>query len=774
MIGGRYIFLVAFLFMGGTLLYSFRHEQPPVVTDVNEFMQLRAQLKALADQLQAQMDSKKVPEPPNELIKRLDEKVARLEARLLDGGSAVTFTLPTKPKPEPPKLRPVDQWQFYSQQSEDAVLLHDVFWKNGKALVNGVFLEVGALDGKTYSNTLAFERELGWSGILIEGCPDYAKQLEKNRPSPSVIKVAEAICDWSIYKDRAIPISVPCSPMSGAAGHGDKFMRNAHKGSEMISVPCSPISELITRTKIDHIDLMSVDVGGFELPLLKTMDFKRINVRVVLIEVDHNSPDELKAIRELMTAAGFETNGLCCGQHADEIWVNPNYRNPAEKWEAVPWSAHATAVENVWRARPCQIVPMSQIETHLTRDKDGASTEFADYVKSFHSPLFNCSDPIIVFKPDARFSTPEARLQIAKAELEKGADYSPVICETQGQKWPLYPINFGIFSELLRSPPWTNKTAGFAPQVPGRAYAYGEEEQYHLDYAKSYYGITMKKGGWDCYRHWEILASGTAPFFLQMEYMPVNTMRGFPRNITESIMSLPGVSLSFVPEEKKWCCPDIRELEVDFNVFPKEEYAILNGILNEFVSRWSTTKAVAQSMLNVTGNGAAKRVVMFLDRLDCCTPNQSGYHLPVDYIDLAVLHGFKDLMGTQFETYPRELDFMYSDFPKKKLGGLYGRGFSYGRRLDPSLKTPMVTADVMTDRLTQGYYDVVIYGVASNAGKPLFGHVTNAFKENPSAVFHLNGDDTLMPYPLKYVSCISGGAGFEWAKLGHSYFKREM
>lgn len=37
---------------------------------------------------------------------------------------------------------------------------------------NGVFVDVGAYDGVTFSNTLMLGREGGWTGVCIEPLPD--------------------------------------------------------------------------------------------------------------------------------------------------------------------------------------------------------------------------------------------------------------------------------------------------------------------------------------------------------------------------------------------------------------------------------------------------------------------------------------------------------------------------------------------------------------------------------------------------------------------------
>ena len=51
-----------------------------------------------------------------------------------------------------------------SQIQQDLILDQQIF--KGKS--NGVFVEVGALDGFGASNTWFFEMERNWSGLLIE------------------------------------------------------------------------------------------------------------------------------------------------------------------------------------------------------------------------------------------------------------------------------------------------------------------------------------------------------------------------------------------------------------------------------------------------------------------------------------------------------------------------------------------------------------------------------------------------------------------------------
>lgn len=79
--------------------------------------------------------------------------------------------------------------EMYGQDEEDIAAdkkyFHDMH--------NGIFLEMGALDGKTFSNTKFFEETRGWRGLLIEPNPEEFVKLQAERPN--AISVNAAICD---------------------------------------------------------------------------------------------------------------------------------------------------------------------------------------------------------------------------------------------------------------------------------------------------------------------------------------------------------------------------------------------------------------------------------------------------------------------------------------------------------------------------------------------------------------------------------------------------
>jgi hypothetical protein len=60
-------------------------------------------------------------------------------------------------------------------------------------------------------------------------------------------------------------------------------------------------------------------------------------------------------------------------------------------------------------------------------------------------------------------------------------------------------------------------------------YVFGTEAAYYQQYREAFFGVTMRKAGWDCMRHHEIVSQGTAPLFLDLEACPAWTLHKLPR-----------------------------------------------------------------------------------------------------------------------------------------------------------------------------------------------------------------------------------------------------
>ena len=104
----------------------------------------------------------------------------------------------------------------------------------------------------------------------------------------------------------------------------------------------------------------------------------------------------------------------------------------------------------------------------------------------------------------------------------------------------LRPISFAIPTPKLCTAPEIRKSKVFATCFPGNpvTYVFDTEEAYFADYRASLFAFTMKKHGWDCLRHYEILANRCVPLFFDLDKCPSLTMATFPRDLCAAAMDL--------------------------------------------------------------------------------------------------------------------------------------------------------------------------------------------------------------------------------------------
>lgn len=93
------------------------------------------------------------------------------------------------------------------------------------------------------------------------------------------------------------------------------------------------------------------------------------------------------------------------------------------------------------------------------------------------------------------------------------------------------PIHFAI-PECKITTDRLTKTQDYGSIIPGQGgYKFDVEQEYYNDYNKSYFGVTMKKAGWDCMRHYEILANNCIPYFIDLHECPTNTLTNLPKEL---------------------------------------------------------------------------------------------------------------------------------------------------------------------------------------------------------------------------------------------------
>jgi len=209
---------------------------------------------------------------------------------------------------------------YYAQFGQDKYLNEEVF-KNKRG---GVFVEIGAYDGITLSNTYFFEKEMGWTGVCVEPIPERFSQLKTNRKCiclntvvsdkvgmASFIHVTggdryEFIEDGEYPKIKGKEHTEMLSGLLDYYNQNhikliDKEIKELGGDKRETDMECVLAEEVFNKLEKADIDYLSIDTEGSELAILKTIDFDKFNIDVIGFENLYPTHEE----EEIMSKNGY-------------------------------------------------------------------------------------------------------------------------------------------------------------------------------------------------------------------------------------------------------------------------------------------------------------------------------------------------------------------------------------------------------------------------------------------------------------------------------------
>lgn len=158
---------------------------------------------------------------------------------------------------------------------------------------NGFFIEAGGNNGVRQSNTLYLEGQRGWRGMLVEPIPELAQSCRIYRPNAIVEQVALTSFEHDSGQVK-IHYAGLMSVVSGGMTSQEEIEHHVNVGCRLqniqtyeINVSTATLSNLLDKNKISKVDFLSLDVEGFELTVLKGINFERHAPSFILVEVRH-------------------------------------------------------------------------------------------------------------------------------------------------------------------------------------------------------------------------------------------------------------------------------------------------------------------------------------------------------------------------------------------------------------------------------------------------------------------------------------------------------
>ena len=182
-----------------------------------------------------------------------------------------------------------------SQLFQDIFVLNYFDFKH-----NGTFIDIGASDGISLSNTYILEKYFNWNGVLIEPNPYWHKPLTKNRSSH--------ICTQAIFGESGLELSFINHSLPELSRIDDLANRNLSFPSKEILnlflVNTISLNDIFKTFNLpNQIDYLSIDIEGLEFEVLETFDFEKYNIKVITCE--HNDNFSKKRIINLLTSKGY-------------------------------------------------------------------------------------------------------------------------------------------------------------------------------------------------------------------------------------------------------------------------------------------------------------------------------------------------------------------------------------------------------------------------------------------------------------------------------------
>lgn len=184
--------------------------------------------------------------------------------------------------------------RFYSSKSQDRWAIQHIF----REARGGYFVELGAGDGRTHSNTFVLERDYDWTGVVVEANPSFSDALKANRTCHCVsaclssdVEMRDYFCFGHLggiiaedadnsWKKRALLLK-----------------RHRHK---IVKMTCKTLEEvLIDVGAPKKIEFLSIDIEGAEYLVLKNFPFEVYSFEAIVVE------RPTKKLHALLSRAGY-------------------------------------------------------------------------------------------------------------------------------------------------------------------------------------------------------------------------------------------------------------------------------------------------------------------------------------------------------------------------------------------------------------------------------------------------------------------------------------
>jgi FkbM family methyltransferase len=195
------------------------------------------------------------------------------------------------------------------------------------------FVQIGAFDGRMFDPIFPWVRAYGWRGLLVEPQPRYFSELVENYRGIDGLefrRIAVGVRNetrpfYTVADGPGVP------PGTGMLASFDRETLLSHRRSipdldsllRSEEIDCVALNDLLGEVEADHVDLLQIDVEGYDHELIRILDFERFAPSIIHFEHRHLTPDQHEASIGRLIDHGY----LVCLEKHDTL----AYRPPSSK-----------------------------------------------------------------------------------------------------------------------------------------------------------------------------------------------------------------------------------------------------------------------------------------------------------------------------------------------------------------------------------------------------------------------------------------------------------
>ena len=180
---------------------------------------------------------------------------------------------------------------------------------------DGAFVEVGAADGQTFSNT-SFLADLGWRGLYIEPVPQFAAACAKRHRQNAQVQVAQcAIGQQEKMIELHFGSVLTTADAATREAYGQiEWAKSFHQG-QTLQVQQIPLAKVLQAAQMpNRFELLVVDVEGGEESVFNSFSLTEWRPRMMIVEIEDAHPSfqqfpaitaRARALRERLLGAGY-------------------------------------------------------------------------------------------------------------------------------------------------------------------------------------------------------------------------------------------------------------------------------------------------------------------------------------------------------------------------------------------------------------------------------------------------------------------------------------